>query len=531
MQSHEASPQRDVSVPGGPPRADGVIARVAFWLAALLWLWLLVALTALALGLLTLYRGDRILPGVHVLGADLGGRTTAEAANLISDAWRGRTITLDTGAIQQHMSPDELGLALDAAATGRLAHDQGRRLAGPDDVRLVANQLLAAVSPRLATSERIEIAAVWRFERDAAAAALRQFAQQLALPARDATIRINQGRVEWTPSQAGQALDIAAALASLEQRPVEVLQSGRLTAPVVVITPTLTDVSAAVAEANRLLAQETVVRLYDPINDERLAWTVDRPTLGGWLALTGDSQGWIVDEGRLAAWVAGQAAALGALRYIDADVAVPALAQAAAAGHRELRLRVFHRPQTHIVRSGETLSSIAAQYGFPYPGLERANPELGSLVYVGQRVTIPSPDELLPLPVVENKRIVVSLSGQWMRTYENGKVKWTLAVSTGIPSSPTSPGVFQVQSHEMNAYAASWDLWMPYFMGIYRPVPGQDFMNGFHGFPTCGDSQLLWTNALGRPVTFGCILLSNENAARALPLGRGGSDRGGGVVR
>ncbi len=281
----------------------------------------------------------------------------------------------------------------------------------------------------------------------------------------------------------------------------------------VVITPTLTDVSAAVAEANRLLAQETVVRLYDPINDERLAWTVDRPTLGGWLALTENRQGWTVDEGRIAAWVAGQAATLGALRYIDADAAVPALAQAVAAGHRELRLRVFHRPQTHIVRSGETLSSIAAQYGFPYPWLERANPELGSLVYVGQRVTIPSPDELLPLPVVENKRIVVSLSGQWMRTYENGKVKWTLAVSTGIPSSPTSPGVFQVQSHEMNAYAASWDLWMPYFMGIYRPVPGQDFMNGFHGFPTRGDSQLLWTNALGRPVTFGCILLSNENAA------------------
>ena len=41
-----------------------------------------------------------------------------------------------------------------------------------------------------------------------------------------------------------------------------------------------------------------------------------------------------------------------------------------------------------------------------------------------------------------------------------------------------------------------------------------DFMNGFHGFPTRGDKQLLWTNSLGHPVTFGCILLSNDNAKK-----------------
>jgi lipoprotein-anchoring transpeptidase ErfK/SrfK len=49
-------------------------------------------------------------------------------------------------------------------------------------------------------------------------------------------------------------------------------------------------------------------------------------------------------------------------------------------------------------------------------------------------------------------------------------------------------------------------------MGIYRPVPTSEFMNGFHGFPTRGGSQLLWTGSLGRPVTYGCILISSENA-------------------
>jgi lipoprotein-anchoring transpeptidase ErfK/SrfK len=37
-------------------------------------------------------------------------------------------------------------------------------------------------------------------------------------------------------------------------------------------------------------------------------------------------------------------------------------------------------------------------------------------------------------------------------------------------------------------------------------------MNGFHGFPSRGGTQLLWTNNLGRPVTYGCILVSTDNA-------------------
>jgi lipoprotein-anchoring transpeptidase ErfK/SrfK len=99
-----------------------------------------------------------------------------------------------------------------------------------------------------------------------------------------------------------------------------------------------------------------------------------------------------------------------------------------------------------------------------------------------------------------------------MWAYENGAVKWEWPVSTGITSSPAAPGIFQIQSHDLNAYAANWDLWMPHFMGIYRPVPTSDFMNGFHGFPTRNGSTLLWTDDLGHRVTYGCILISSDNA-------------------
>jgi lipoprotein-anchoring transpeptidase ErfK/SrfK len=113
--------------------------------------------------------------------------------------------------------------------------------------------------------------------------------------------------------------------------------------------------------------------------------------------------------------------------------------------------------------------------------------------------------------VVENKRIIVSISQQKVYVYENGALKWEWLASTGINSSPTAPGIFQIQAHEPNAYAGNWDLWMPSFMGISRPVPTSDFMNGFHGFPTRNGYDLLWTGDLGHKVTYGCVLLSNDN--------------------
>jgi lipoprotein-anchoring transpeptidase ErfK/SrfK len=191
---------------------------------------------------------------------------------------------------------------------------------------------------------------------------------------------------------------------------------------------------------------------------------------------------------------------------------VPALVEAFTSGKSEVSQRLYHYAKTHTVASGETLSSIGFDYGVPYPWILAANPGMSENVLEGQQITIPSQDNLLPLPVVENKRIKVSISDQKMQAYENGVLKWDWPVSTGVESSPTNPGVFQIQSHEPNAYAAKWDLWMPQFMGIYRPVPSVDFMNGFHGFPSRDQRQILWTKNLGSPITYGCIMVSTDNA-------------------
>ena len=118
--------------------------------------------------------------------------------------------------------------------------------------------------------------------------------------------------------------------------------------------------------------------------------------------------------------------------------------------------------------------------GMPYWMILQANPGLDpDALIAGSTLTIPSKDTLLPLPVIADKRILISLSKQRLTVFQNGEQIRQFVISTGIDRSPTQPGIFQIQTHESNAYASVWDLYMPNFLGIYEAWPG--FMNGIHG--------------------------------------------------
>jgi lipoprotein-anchoring transpeptidase ErfK/SrfK len=229
-----------------------------------------------------------------------------------------------------------------------------------------------------------------------------------------------------------------------------------------------------------------------------------------------DSLQWELDAAAVEASLSEQLEGLDGLdggRTWQVTQAVAGVTEAISSGSWQALLRVYHEPDQHTVQEGETLASIAFDHGVPYPWIEQANPGVSDDLHLQQVLTIPSPDVFLPLPIVPGKRITVSLSSQMMWAYENDALTWEWPVSTGRPSSPTAPGVFQIQSHELDAYAPDWDLNMPHFMGIYRPVPDSDVMNGFHGFPSRGGAQVVWTNSLGQQVTYGCILVSSDNAA------------------
>jgi LysM repeat protein len=476
--------------------------------------WILVLLLFLceltfAAGIALWYKSDSILPGVRAdigvaMGIDLGGMTPAEAKLALLKAWQAKTVTVHAGDNAWTLPITQLGYQLDADTMVQLAHSQGRTPASVLDL--------------LRTRTPTPVETLWRLEPDIAVTTLRPLVAPLEVPAQDAKIRIAGARVETTPSAGGQAVDLARGLANLEQHAERVLSDGWVDLSVVPIQPQVLELSAAAEQARQLLAGPAIsIRLYDPVDDQKLAWHVTPEEIGSVLALETDPKDpaantWVVDQAKLKELLQQKSESLGAGRYVNPQETLPILNKAITGPRDEIKLRVYHDTREHTVKFGETLSSIANDYGIPYPWIQQANAGLGDNLRAGQKIVIPSQDAMIPLPPVENKRIIVSMKDQKLQAFEDGKLKWDWTISTGIPSSPTSPGVFQVQGRDPNAYANNWDLWMPWFVGFYRPVPTSDFMNGFHGFPKRGGTQLLWTNSLGRPATYGCVLTTTDNA-------------------
>jgi lipoprotein-anchoring transpeptidase ErfK/SrfK len=468
-----------------------------------------VVLLGLAAGLgyaYWLYRGEYITPGMSAMGIDLGGYTKSEAAEELRAQWDSRTVLIDMGSMRTSVRPENLGVTLDISATVQLAYDQGRSSSALDEMWRERRLGLPATT----------VDPVWKYDPAAADRTLQALARQVYIPPFNPSIQIVNGQVETTNPSPGRALDVPASGELLGQDPWAVVTQGNFKPAFVPVQPVAIDVKKIKAEVAPLLASPVGVHLYDPINNEAQDWQIPAETIGNWIAIrggAGDAKdvSWDLDNAKIAGFVQSKAASLGTERYLKEDQTVQELIKAVKAPGGRVAQRIYHKEREHTVASGETLSSIADIYGMPYPWIQKANHGISDTLRVGQVIKIPSQDELVPLTPVESKRLVVSLKNQNVTAYENGAVKWQWPASTGMGSSPTAPGIYQIQTHEKEAYAGNWDLWMPWFMGVYRPVPDVDFMNGFHGFPRRGGTQILWTNDLGRRVTYGCILISSDN--------------------
>jgi hypothetical protein len=435
-----------------------------------------------------------ILPRVSAGGVALGGLSLEQAAQKLEQTW---SIQISDGQSQLGANPVDLGLQLDATTTARYASTAGR-----------GNFLDGLIGD-------VQVAPVYSLDQAAAAAFLEGLGPQVNRDAVSAGVRLVDGQVEATAPVNGRVLDVQATLNGLGDPAT--LADGQLELAMVDVLPAVTDSTPMLEAARRLLGNPLEVRVYDPLTGDSVYWSVMPEQWGNWLIAAPDASSptglrLAMQDAPVRGFLTQQfASILDASRYLKLDEAVASVQAAIEAGSVTPWVRVYHRDGQHVVGAGESITSIAWDYGVPYLYIVGANGGLES-VSAGQSIIIPSVDNFLPYPVNPDKRIVVSISQQRTWVYENGQLKWEWLTSTGIADSPTWPGIYQIISHETNAYAGNWDLWMPNFMGVYQPIPGADFTNGFHGFPTRGGSQLLWTNALGTRVTYGCILLSNDNA-------------------
>lgn len=110
------------------------------------------------------------------------------------------------------------------------------------------------------------------------------------------------------------------------------------------------------------------------------------------------------------------------------------------------------------------------------------------------------------------KRIEIDVSQQRLIAWEKDQIVFDFICSTGKVGTPTKRGTFEVLDKIPEAYSSVWDLRMPWWLGIYWAGGSE---NGIHALPILSNGRTLWSGYLGRPISYGCIVLDTA-AARKL---------------
>jgi LysM repeat protein len=492
-----------------PPRKKSVAENLAeryglLFLAACLLLALIMPLLLLVGAFAYFQLSQRVVPGVYSGNVSLGGLTVDQAAIRIHTGWNlTRKITVTDGYHTWQVAPADLGLEVDPLATARQAYSVAHR---QDWISEMGQMIHSA-------SQGWGVAPVYRFDANRARNTLQGLSAQVSRAAVDASIQLQGDQFVARPGELGYTFNLDDSMKRLSVDPQSVLLGAYYKVSLQPVSPRLNDVSALLQKAQAVLDNGFIINAYDPIQNVWKKWDVPRAELGNWIQISNTPQDprLSLDEVQIGQYVSQLDGELSADEYLD----VTGLGNLNGGGtQHEITLLIKHRPTRYTVQAGDTLIKIGWKVEMPYWRIIQANPNFNpDKLVTGQELTIPSKDDLLPLPVDLHKRIVLSISQQRLWAYQDGQLLSEHIISTGIDRSPTQPGVFQVQTHEINAYASVWDLYMPNFLGIYEAWPG--FMNGIHGLPTLSNGQRLWANVLGKPASYGCIIL-DLNAAKWL---------------
>ncbi len=156
----------------------------------------------------------------------------------------------------------------------------------------------------------------------------------------------------------------------------------------------------------------------------------------------------------------------------------------------------------HIVKRGETLAVIAANYRRPLGHILSSNPWITNpaIIYPGQRIFISGLSDPASIPY----SISVSLSGKKLTLSRSGSVVKTYPVGIGKMLTQTPVGEFVIVNREPNPGGPYGVMWLSLSKLGY----------GIHG-----------TNnpaSIGKSVSKGCIRMHNQDVlelARQVPNG------------
>ncbi|MFQ6101771.1 MAG: VanW family protein [Anaerolineae bacterium] len=274
---------------------------------------LLCAILILLLGSVAafqLYHAERIYPGVHVWGVDVGGMRPEEAATALE-----HRLGLDTPLVTLRgpdrswaVRPTDLGLRLDPQATVAPAYRLGREFSW-------AGNLLAHLELLLLG---LDLPPVAVYDERVARLYLETLAEEINLPPADASLALDGVTPVVEPARPGRYLDVEATLASLTPV-VTRLAPAEVDLVVREIAPPIADAEPARAEAEALLDGPLTLVLADPREGDPGPWILSPERLATMLVVRaeGGALHAALDESALRAYLEELAPAL-AIEPVDA---------------------------------------------------------------------------------------------------------------------------------------------------------------------------------------------------------------------
>lgn len=486
----------------------------------------------------SLWVGDQyrrlIYPGVSVTApfapaVDVGGLSRGAARRMLTDHLPNpadQTLTVRVEDQSRQLTWAQVGQGYDIEAAVDAAYRADR-----DRVWWLA--IVVVLRP----TEHVVEAPLKPADPDVVRGYLDAIANEIATAPKDAALAIENGQVVVTDAVPGQQLDAATATNQV----LHALASGagEVELQADAISPRIKTPEPARAAAEAILSRPLTVTVHDPLTGDkesggyRTTLTAPPSEISTWLWIIERDQQYHLNVRPTEArrWLASSIPAEArqatpdtransadgggeqnvAERYIDVNTTAARITEALRRGEHSVNAVVQHPERTYIVRPGDVFYDIAYLHGFPQWQLEQANPDVEpGLIDVGQELIIPSIDVLFPHPLVPGKRIEVDLPTQTLTAYEDDVPVFEFSVSSGISTTPTLAGQFQILFKEEDAFAQRWRLDMPFFMGFYEE--GADFYNGFHELPITAYGTRLSAGVLGYPASFGCIILDVGDA-------------------
>ena len=158
------------------------------------------------------------------------------------------------------------------------------------------------------------------YRQDLARATITRLANDLYQAPQEPAIHFDQGQWIATPGKAGLEVDVNATLAQISADPMGVFFKSQVDLIVKPVSAQGTDLSAVVEKLQAFIQKPFLIKVYDPIQDETLDWSLSPEALASWVKVSDPaSQQPVIslDPARFNAYLQKKAATLAPARTLE----------------------------------------------------------------------------------------------------------------------------------------------------------------------------------------------------------------------